>query len=121
MREKRLIVFGLMACLCASVDAAGHKLSSSDACDRLRHAIATLHSAPHGSREYRCDLDPGEGAGHFYVFALRSNFPAPPGSDPNWTGSALVGWFAVSRESGEVYEWDVGEESKGRIILMPAK
>lgn len=109
MRDGRLLVLGLMVCLCTSVSATGYKLSSDGACERLRRAIATQRSAPHGLREYRCDFDHGEGAGRYYVFALRSNFPAPPGAKPDWVGSALVGWFAVSRESGEIDEWDVAE------------
>ena len=113
---KRLLAFGLMACVCAIVSAAGHKLSRDDACNRLKRIVATEQSAPHGQAEYRCEPDAEEGAGRYYVFALRSNFPAPRNAGRGLVGSALVGWYAVSSESGEIYEWDVGEEVVGRRL-----
>jgi hypothetical protein len=108
--------FGLMVAFCNNVSARGYDLASEQACNHLKVVVADQRSPSHGPAEYRCDLDPTEGSGHYYVFALRSNFPAPPGSGPDWVGSALVDWFAVSKNSGEVFEWDVGAEASGKRI-----
>ena len=101
-------------CSCAQAD--GYTLSASQACDQLKQVIANARSAPHGSKEYHCERDPAEGGGRYYVFALRSNFPSPAKASSDWVGSALVGWFAVSKESGDVYEWDVGNDALGKKL-----
>ncbi|MDR3414588.1 MAG: hypothetical protein P4L83_00245 [Nevskia sp.] len=115
-KRRRADILCCALLLCATASAGGHGLTSEQGCNRLKAVIARQRSAPHGAAEYRCDLDPTEGASRYYVFALRSNFPAPPGAGPDWVGSALVDWFAVSKSSGEISEWDVGEEAIGKKV-----
>ena len=91
-------------------------LTSTSACGRLKAAVAHKESPRHGPSEYRCDLAPNEGQGRYFVFALRSKYPAPPGAGQNWVGSSLVGWFAVSRSAGTVFNWDVGAEALGNKL-----
>jgi hypothetical protein len=78
--------------------------------------VAHRQSPLHGINEYRCELETDEGNGHYFVFALRSNYPAPPGASPNWVGSSLVGWFAVSRSTGTVFNWDIAALALGQKL-----
>lgn len=43
-------------------------------------------------------------------------FPGRPKTASDWAGSALVGWFAVTKEIGDVYEWDVGNDAVGKKL-----
>jgi len=117
MSLKRTLQFGCAlasALVCASAPAKPSGLSSDRACLRLKIRVAQLLSAPHGVGEYRCELtkEGADGVGRsYYVFGLYSYYPAPPGSDPDWIGSSIVGWYAVSRATGQLYRWDVGAEN----------
>jgi hypothetical protein len=99
--------------LCFPAFANPPRLSSKIACERIKSRVAILESAAHGPNEYHCELTK-EGSGgsgrDYYVFGLYSNFPAPPGAGPDWVGSSIVGWYAVSRSTGKLYRWDVGAE-----------
>lgn len=100
-----------MLLLSASTFGATPRISSATACARLKNRVAQLNSAAHGLNEYRCELtkEGKHGPGRpYYVIALYSNFPAPPGAGPDWIGSSIVGWYAVSRSTGKLYRWDVG-------------
>ena len=100
-----------MLLLTASTFAATPRISSATACARLKSRVQQLNSAAHGPNEYRCELtkEGSHGPGRrYYVIALYSNFPAPPGANPDWIGSSIVGWYAVSRSTGKLYRWDVG-------------
>lgn len=102
---------------CASL-AAGKQESATSmkaACDALRLLISKQLHASRGLDEYRCD-DTQPGPPGFYVFALRSNYPAPEGAPPNWVGSALIGWYAVRKTDGQVRDWDLGNEKLGNVI-----
>lgn len=85
------------------------------ACDYLRLAISKRLKASHGIDEYRCDATEARPAG-YYVFAIRSNYPAPNGAGPDWVGSALVGWYAVRQSDGQVRDWDVANQRIGAAI-----
>jgi len=101
---------------CAPVLASASAISSASACSRLKAAVAQRQSPRHGINEYRCELETDEGNGRYFVFALRSNYPASPGASPNWVGSSLVGWFAVSRSTGTVFNWDVAALALGQKL-----
>ena len=102
--------------LCAPDLASASAISSSSACGLLKAAVAQSQSPRHGINEYRCELEADEGNGRYFVFALRTNYPAPPGAGPNWVGSSLVGWFAVSRSTGMVFNWDVSALALGQKL-----
>jgi hypothetical protein len=115
-RSNQYSMLGFAVAFCISAQANGHILSSSQACERLKVVIAKNYSAPRGSAEYRCNYDSSAGAVHYYVFALRSNFPAPLGAGPKWVGSALVGWYAVSKTDGTVFNWDIANFKVGSMV-----
>jgi hypothetical protein len=46
----------------------------------------------------------------FYILALRGRCREPV------CGSTLIGWFAVQKRSGRVFEWDVAESGLGRPV-----
>jgi hypothetical protein len=85
---------GEAACAVARARVAGHfhrTRASIPACETLR--------AADGPRDY-------------YLLALRG-----------WCretvcGSTLIGWFAVEKHTGRVFEWDVGEDRLG-VELSP--
>lgn len=52
----------------------------------------------------------------YYVFGLRSNYPAPKGARGEWVGSALVGWFAVRISDGQVRDWDMANLKLGAVL-----
>lgn len=107
----RLICAAVTLFLCVHAIAKPSWLSRESACARIKIQVAKLQSAAHGPSEYRCELtsEGSDGSGrNYYVFALYSNYPAPPGSDPDWVGSSIVGWYAASRTTGKLYRWDVG-------------
>ena len=98
---------------CMPMLACASEISSASACRRLKATVAERQSPRYGINEYHCELAKGEGHGRYFVFALRSNHPAPPGAPLDWAGSSLVGWFAVSRANGAVFEWDLAAVAPG--------
>jgi hypothetical protein len=90
-------------------------LTMQSACGRLRTVISKRLGASHGPDQYRCE-DAATGVNGYYVFALRSNYPAPKGAAPDWVGSGLVGWYAVRVTDGQVQDWDVANLKPGAII-----
>lgn len=115
----RLIAKILILALCASTSAEASTLSSEAACLKLRRVVARTYSAPHGAGEYHCELDTSEHVHGYYVFGLHSNFPAPPGAGPDWVGSSIVGWFAVSKSTGKVFNWDLPDLGLGQEFPGP--
>ena len=112
----------LALALCTSAIAKATKLSSGDACTRLKIFVAHLNSAPHGPSEYRCELDASEGAARYYVFGLYSNYAAPPGASSDYVvWSSIVGWYAVSPLDGSVYLWDDPDIGLGKKLAEPSR
>lgn len=57
--------------------------------------------------EWRCDfILPEFQPQDFYVLGLHGS---PCTSDPDTICSNLIGWFAVRKKDGKVYQWDVAE------------
>lgn len=52
------------------------------------------------------DVPPG-----YHVLALRGHCREPEGC-----GSTNMGWFAVHKQNGQVFEWDVAESKLGRRV-----
>lgn len=120
--RNRSVALGILALLVAALASPSPAGVASNAvqtrkaaCDHLRLAISKQLNASHGIDEYRCD-DTEAGLAGYYVFAIRSNYPAPKGAGPDWVGSALVGWYAVRQSDGQVRDWDVANQSIGAVI-----
>ena len=94
-------------------------LSSESACMKLGTLVARTYSARHGPNEYRCELDTSEHIDGYYVFGLYSKYPAPQGAGPDWVGSSIVGWFAVSKITGRVFNWDSPNLGLGKEFPGP--
>jgi hypothetical protein len=56
------------------------------------------------------------GPNEYYVFGVRSNYPAPRGAGKDWVGSGLVGWYAVRISNGELRDWDMANLKLGAIL-----
>lgn len=109
----------LMWVLCVLKSVEASTLSSKTACTKLKGLVALTYAAPHGPSEYHCELDNSEGSGRYYVFGLYSNYPAPPNAGPDWVGSSIVGWFAVSKSTGKVFNWDNPDLGLGQEFPAP--
>lgn len=81
------------------------------ACDHLRIVVAKQSAASYGADEYRCEDGTAAAAKGYYVFSLRSNYPAPKGAGPEWVGSSLVGM-----PDGQVRDWDMANFRLGAVI-----
>lgn len=93
----------------------GGTMPAGIACDHLRTVIGKQLGAKHGDDEYRCE-EAQMGPNGYYVFSLRSNYPAPKGAGPDWVGSGLVGWYAVRESDGQVRDWNIANFTLGRVI-----
>lgn len=100
------LIAASVACSASAGDMPRGSLTMQAACERVRLVVSKQLSADHGADEYRCEGE-AQGPKGYYVFALRSNYPAPKGAGPGWVGSALVGWYAVRASDGQVRDWDV--------------
>jgi hypothetical protein len=81
--------------------AAREPLDPGAACQVLQKAIAKREGVPESGPPggWFCDTVPSKDP-TLYVIALRSSKPLPGSSN-------LIGWYAVSRGSGTVYEWNI--------------
>jgi hypothetical protein len=90
-------------------------ISSEDqGCKTLLQAVETYHlvaeSRPLG-RPY-CEPTAPRLLG-YYQYGV---YYAPDKWPPDWVGSALLGWYAVRRSDGRVYEWDIAEDALGAPV-----
>lgn len=56
-------------------------------------------------------ISEGSGPPGYYVMALRAH------CREEMCGSTLMGWFAVKKATGEVFEWDVAEWRVGQALV----
>ena len=87
--------------------------AASAACARIVAAVSA--ALPERKRPYYCE--PYAASRRHTVVAVRSCSAAPAGAEAGWTGSNLVGYFALHRASGSVSEWDIGE---GKPVQAPS-
>jgi hypothetical protein len=101
-----VISAGFFSCATAAVN------SRDNACAILKGLALRDHlvakNVPPG--EYTCE-DYSE-SGDYYVFGLHYKL-FKPSDKPQ---SNLVGWFAVSKKDGSVYEWDMANLSLGHLV-----
>lgn len=112
MKNISLIVFLLFAAAkqgwCASASL------KNQACNQAIRSVAKFVAPPKHKHEHFCSFH--EQTAGYFIFRLNSRYPAPADAGPDWVGSNLVGYFAVSRTNGTVYNWDIAEERLGRVL-----
>ena len=84
------------------------------ACEHAIRSVKKFVAPAKHKDEYYCSLH-AQSAGYF-VFRMNARYPAPPDSGPDWVGSNLMGYVAVSRNNGKVYNWDIGNERVGEEL-----
>lgn len=80
------------------------------ACALAKARVAAYHHRTLSSIPSCETLRAGDSPRGFYVLALRGWCREPI------CGSTLIGWFAVQKRTGRVFEWDVGEGRLGAPI-----
>jgi len=85
--------------------------TEEEACDQLLNAARRHHLAaqPASSGHYAC-APTSSHAQSYFQFGLHY---AVDGLPPDWVGSDLVGWYAVRRSDGRVFEWNIAEDELG--------
>ena len=83
------------------------------ACERVKTRFVAVRRFPR-SRIAFCDvISRADSPRGFYVLALHSNRRC------DGICSTNLGWFAVDRATGRVFEWDVAENRLGPPISAP--
>ena len=92
---------------------AADQVSAQEACTLLLKRVAVRdHKSFETTRAfYDCDITTWDDP-KWHVIGLRS----PRKCEGWWECSNLAGWFAVSRETGHVRYWDMGEGAVGAEI-----
>ena len=84
--------------------------TESAACERVKARVSAVMRFPVSIVAF-CDIiAPADSPKGYYVLALHSNRKC------NGICSTNMGWFAVQKATGRVFEWDVGEDKLGRPI-----
>jgi len=80
-------------------------VSEQEACDILKQAGIQYHLAvyPASPGIYSCAYDSSLSKSDYFVFGLHYRYHAAAGQ----VGSNLVGWYAVCRRDGRVFEYDI--------------
>lgn len=96
--------------------ASGWKLTTPSptdaACKAVTQRVAkVIHPSAGPTSRWWCDVIPSPASPPgLYVIGLHSGTPCPADTPC----SNLMGWFAVRKKDGRVYEWDMGEDRLGR-------
>jgi len=86
---------------------ARHVQSERAACDAVKARMAAAWNIPDGLIAF-CDIIPADSSPmEFYVMGLHSNRVC------GGICSTNMGWFAIHKKTGRIYEWDVGEQRLG--------
>jgi|SRR5579859_3253953 len=94
----------------ATVNAAPAK-TTKGACALAKSLVAAKGHFPPSVIAF-CDVVPAASSPTgYYVLALHSKRP-----DCNGICSTNMGWFAVEKTSGRLFEWDVAEQKLGPLI-----
>jgi len=100
-----------LCCWIIGFSLAGHAadvtavVSVKQACDILKQTAAHFCSSQH-KMIGRCACDPVPGRPAYYVLGLHCS----SGTPREVIGSSLVGWYAVDKSDGAVFEWDINED-----------
>jgi len=98
----------LAAMLLWAASAQAAPVASGGAACALAKAHAALHLRRTRASIADCEtVRAGASPRGYYVLALRGSCREPI------CGSTLIGWFAVQKRTGRVFEWDVAESRLG--------
>jgi hypothetical protein len=117
MKNKFLVVFFVLA-----VPKPGWCAPSTlqdRACDQAIRSVGKYVAPAKHKHEYYCSLH--EQKAGYFVFRVSSRYPKPADAGLEWAGSNLLGYFAVSRANGNVYNWDIAEDKLGSMLQAPAQ
>src|SRR4051794_11583251 len=81
------------------------------ACDRVKTRIAAIRHFPVSAVAFCDPIRAADGPKGYYVLALHSNRRC------DGICSTNMGWFAVQKETGRVFEWDVAQMKLGRPMV----
>lgn len=114
MRAHLLILMALGALLpagCAKPEAVP---SAESACAAATARVTAQRGLPASHVAYCDGISEGDGPPGYYVLALRAH------CREELCGSTLMGWFAVKKATGEVFEVEVGDWKVGRAVAEGA-
>jgi hypothetical protein len=80
------------------------------ACDRVKTRIAAIRHFPVSAVAFCDTIGAADSPKGFYILALHSNRHCEGICSTN------MGWFAVHKRTGRVFEWDTAEMRLGRRI-----
>jgi hypothetical protein len=81
--------------------------SEDAACEAVKARVEAIRDFPVRAIAY-CDIIPPESSSpDFYILALHSNRVCEGICSTN------MGWFAIHKATGRIYEWHVGESKLG--------
>lgn len=104
----------LWAALASSGCAARERVKSPDVACTLATERVTAHRGLPVSHVVDCDNIPeADGLSSYYILALLAD------CHEEMCGSTNMGWFAVSKATGEVFDWNVADSKLGRAIPAP--
>jgi hypothetical protein len=84
------------------------------ACNKAIRSVVKFVASEKHKTEYYCSLH--EQSASYIVFRVNSRYPAPADAGADWVGSNLVGYFAVNRANGKVYNWDIAKDRLGLLL-----
>ena len=100
-------LFAAAALLIPGPADAGPVRTKRAACDLVKASVVASGVFPPG-RIGHCEVTPGDGSrAGFYVMSLHSNRRC------DYICSTNMGWYAVQRSTGRVFEWDMAEDRPG--------
>ena len=80
------------------------------ACQRAKAFYSTVEHFPISVIAFCDTIASADSPKGFYVLALHSHCRR------SICGSTNMGWFAVEKRTGRVFEWDVAEDKLGKLI-----
>jgi hypothetical protein len=87
-------------------------VSKPAACDALMHTAIKHHLVAKGVAPGRYDCAYDHQTDAYYVFGLHYRLDAPT----DHAQSNLVGWYAVMKQGGAVYAWNVAGLTLGPLV-----
>jgi hypothetical protein len=94
----------------APLDAAAPVRSAKAACERVKARVSAVKHFPRSIVAFCDPVGAADSPTHFYVLALHSNRHCEGICSTN------MGWFAVEKKTGRVFEWDVAEMKLGQPV-----
>ena len=91
--------------------------SAGSACNFLLKESALKHLAAKASPDGYYDCAPDRDTNGYFVLGLHYRLKNPG----SVASSSLVGWYAVSKSNGQLYEWDMANQTIGDVIEQRSK